>query len=219
MTPTEFQQRLSARARMAGLEIPSEALGKLDRYFSLLSQWNLKVNLTALPLQNPTEETLDRLLIEPLVAAGHVADSAKRWLDIGSGGGSPAIPMKILHLGLGLTMVESRERKAAFLKEAVRTLELAGTVVENDRFENVADRIGPHTLDLVTVRAVKGDEGLFDLIYGLLSPKGSAFFFHSGGVSPRVPPTFRLAKEISLGTGHGAKLSILEPMFHVEQRR
>ena len=56
-------------------------------------------------------------------------------VDLGSGGGSPAIPLKIARQALKLTMIESKERKSMFLREAIRTLGLADSSVENDRFE------------------------------------------------------------------------------------
>ena len=54
-------------------------LGPLEAYFRLLTQWNAKINLTALPLEAPTDETFDRLLVEPLAAAPQ--------LELGSDGG------------------------------------------------------------------------------------------------------------------------------------
>lgn len=142
MTSTEFKARLTDRASRANVVFSAEMLQPLEAYFSILSRWNARMNLTALPLESPTNETFDRLLIEPLAAAACVPDGGGVWFDLGSGGGSPAIPLKIARPSLRLVMIESRARKAAFLREAVRTLGLRDSTVENARFEDVAIRAG-----------------------------------------------------------------------------
>jgi len=214
---SDFREKLSVRARAAGLDVPEQAFEPLERYFRLLGQWNRKINLTALPLQRPTAETFDRLLIEPLAAASYVGISAGRWLDVGSGGGSPAFPMKILHPALRLTMVESRGRKAAFLREVVRQLGLEDVAVENDRLETLAERLGAGSVDLITLRAVKGDDRLFDSIRQILVPGGRALVFRSAGAEGDVPAGFRKRMEVTLPTGGQSRLAIFEPVFHVEQ--
>jgi 16S rRNA (guanine527-N7)-methyltransferase len=217
VTPHEFRDRLSARAEKAGVAITADAQSKLEAYFQLLTRWNAKINLTALPLRRPTDETFDRLLIEPLAAARYVAESARAWFDVGSGGGSPAIPLKIVHPRGRLTMVESRERKAAFLREAVRALELRDVEVENRRFEDMAGKVRPHTIDIVSVRAVRSARSLLIAIHHVLSPSGRVFVFHSPSKDSTAPEGFAMVEAVQLGTGHEARLSILRPVFHVEQ--
>ena len=94
-----FAARLLERAKAAGVsEEPSkEQIGQMARYYTLLRRWNAKVNLTALRLDElPLEPTVDRLFTESMVAARFVATAPAAWADFGSGGGSPAIPLKIL---------------------------------------------------------------------------------------------------------------------------
>ena len=218
MTSDEFRERLSTRAEKAGVAITVDVQAKLEMYFQLLTRWNAKINLTALPLHRATDETFDRLLVEPLAAARFVADSARTWFDVGSGGGSPAIPLKIVHPRVGLTMVESRSRKAAFLREVVGALALPGIVIENQRFEDVAKSVRPHTVDLVSVRAVKGVPSLLVAIQRVLSPDGRVFLFRSSAKGSSPPPLgFVIAEVARLGTGRDARLGILKPVFHVEQ--
>jgi 16S rRNA (guanine527-N7)-methyltransferase len=170
-------------------------LDPLEAYFRLLAQWNAKINLTALPLDAPTDETFDRLLVEPLAAARQLdrmptlrVNSAPVWFDLGSGGGSPAIPLKIARPALQLMMIESKERKSSFLREAVRTLLLPGAQVLNSRFEDTAgEREFVGTADLVTVRAVKLDPALFATAAALLREGGHLLMFrpaHSAAVDP-----------------------------------
>ena len=211
MTSSEFQERLAARVEKAGVAVSVDARIQLEVYFELLTRWNAKINLTALPLHKPTDETFDRLLIEPLAAARYVADSARLWFDVGSGGGSPAIPLKILHPRLELTMVESRVRKAAFLREVVRSLELQGVKVANHRFEEVAGTVGPHTIDLVSVRAVKTAPALLVSIHRVLARAGRAFFFRTRSQTAEPSAGFAIVEVIPLGTLRETQLSILAP--------
>src|SRR6266540_2424475 len=84
MTGREFKERLSRRARKAGIAVPAALADRLWVYFQLLAKWNAKINLTGLDLDDPTPEGIDRLLIEPLLAAPH-GEGARSLIDIGSG--------------------------------------------------------------------------------------------------------------------------------------
>ena len=123
MTEREFKDRLSRRARKANLAIKAPLGDKLWTYFQLLAKWNQKINLTGLDLDEPTQEGLDRLLIEPLLAAPF-ANGASTLIDIGSGGGSPALPLALALPGVRLVMIEVKTRKSVFLREAARELGL-----------------------------------------------------------------------------------------------
>src|SRR5690606_17346021 len=69
VTSREFQDRLRRRARRAGVTLTGELGSRLEAYFRLLTTWNEKINLTGIDLSDVSPEALDRLLIEPLVAA------------------------------------------------------------------------------------------------------------------------------------------------------
>ena len=98
-------------------------------------------------------------------------------LDIGSGGGSPAIPMKLAAPGISLRMVESKTRKAAFLREVVRTLELDRTAVDAVRFEELLSRPTLHdAVDVVTMRAVRVDRKTLAELQSFVRPGGFYFF-------------------------------------------
>jgi 16S rRNA (guanine527-N7)-methyltransferase len=194
-------------------------LEPLEAYFRLLAQWNATINLTALPLDAPTDETFDRLLVEPLAASKQIpAHASSMWFDLGSGGGSPAIPLKIARPALRLTMIESRERKSAFLREAVRTLLLTDTVVANERFEDLAAKVDyAGQGDIVTARAVKADSRLFETAERLLKADGRLLLFrpaHTASVDPRG---FQLVLTVPLVESPQSFLSVYRRVFHVEQ--
>jgi 16S rRNA (guanine527-N7)-methyltransferase len=173
-----FSERLAYRCLNAGIEIPPSAVAPLERYFSLLAKWNATINLTALVLVPPSDEAIDRLIVEPLAAIPYLPFEWTSWFDLGSGGGSPALPLRIVRQNDALILVEAKTRKAAFLREAVRSLGLAQVTVENTRFEMIAEaRRG--IAQLVTVRAVRTDVHLAKAASGLLAARGRLLVFGS----------------------------------------
>ena len=137
------------------------------------------MNLTAL---GEDDRGLDRLVVEPLVAAQQVPVKARSVVDIGSGGGSPAVPLKLAVPKLALRMVESKIRKAAFLREVVRKLGLKDVVVETCRHEELLTRPELYeATDVVTVRAVSVDRTVLESLQTLLRVGGVLFLFRRSG--------------------------------------
>ncbi len=160
MTSREFSDRVRRRARRAGVHVSGALLEQLETYFRLLDTWNAKINLTALDLQRDPDNAVDRLLIEPLAAVRHLDAGAARVIDIGSGGGSPAIPMKLARPEAAFTLVESKTRKCAFLREAGRQLKI-DLRVETARYEMLLSRPEFHEgFDALTMRAVRVESGV-----------------------------------------------------------
>jgi 16S rRNA (guanine527-N7)-methyltransferase len=218
VTSLEFRDRLARRARRGKAHLTLAMLDPLEAYFRLLTQWNAKINLTALLLENPTDETFDRLFVEPLAASRQLDQIATRfksgtppvWFDLGSGGGSPAIPLKIARPTLQLTMIESKERKCAFLREAVRVSGLSSTSVLNGRFEDVSrNPTYSGTVDLVTVRAVRPDQDLFETASSLLRDGGRLAMFRPAHVSSSDPPGFCRVCTVQLLDDPAAFLTLL----------
>ena len=183
MSVRELRDRIRRRARKAGVALSPELADQLERYHALLAKWNEKINLTSFKLlPGGQDEAVDRLLIEPLVAARHMPAGTRTVMDIGSGGGSPAIPLKLAAPRLHLRMVESKTRKAVFLREALRDLGLGEAVVETSRFEELLARPELHEgFDLVTIRAVRVEPRTLVSLQAFLRPGGEAFLFRGPG--------------------------------------
>lgn len=203
--------RLRERAADASLAVSSQLSDKLVAYFELLRKWNRKINLTSISDLN---EALDRLLIEPLAAAAHLPPEST-LADLGSGGGSPAIPLALALRSPRLLMVESRSRKAAFLREAAREVQLAATV-ESARFEAVCTVAGyARGFDIASIRAVRQDLSALSAAAALVRPAGLVGLFQSatGHAVPPLPPDLAWRGTWPLLRSTGSRLTLL---FHVE---
>jgi 16S rRNA (guanine527-N7)-methyltransferase len=177
MTSREFADRVRRRARKADVELPEELLEKLEAYYRLLAAWNTRINLTALDLARESDAAVDRLLVEPLVAAARLDVSAASAIDIGSGGGSPAIPMKLARPGVAFTLVEAKTRKCAFLREAGRQLAV-DLRVETARYEMLLSRPEFHeAFDALTLRAVRIEPKVLLGLQAFLKPGGECLLF------------------------------------------
>jgi 16S rRNA (guanine527-N7)-methyltransferase len=195
----EFQERLARRARRAGLTLRPELGAQLEAYYRLLTTWNEKINLTGLNLAELAPEALDRLLVEPLVAASHVRPGVRSMLDIGSGGGSPAIPLALALPDVGLLMVEAKTRKSVFLREALRALGLTRGDVVTSRFEELLAKPHLHEAhDLLTIRAVRIEARMLMSLQAFVRPGGDIFLFRtSAGASGPTAVTPPLAWKAS----------------------
>ena len=179
MSEVGLAERLQRLAERAELPLAPEVAAALAAYVALLLGWNERMNLTAL---GGDDEGLDRLVVEPLLAMRHIPRGSAALVDIGSGGGSPAIPLRIAMPGLFVRMVEARARKAAFLREAVRRLKLDRVVVEGCRYQALLDRAGLQGAhDVLTVRGVRVDERAARCLEGLVRPGGTLLFFGGAG--------------------------------------
>jgi len=119
-------------------------------YLVELEKWNRKINLTA--IRNEQDIVIKHFLDSLSYLKGFAPTPSLRLLDMGSGAGFPAVPIKIFHPELSITMVEAVNKKASFLRHIVRKLKLTEIVVVDKR----TDELPPshhRTYDVVTARA------------------------------------------------------------------
>jgi 16S rRNA (guanine527-N7)-methyltransferase len=127
--------------------LPAGAAAQLEAFLALLLQWNARMNLTAV---RDAEGIVQRHFAESLFAAENIPAAVATLLDFGSGAGFPGIPIGIARPELAVTLAESQGKKAAFLREAVRTLGLRAEVWDRRVEQMPAERV----FDAVTLRAV-----------------------------------------------------------------
>ena len=122
---------------------------QIQQYMSILLTWNEKISLTA--IREPLE-ILNRHFCECMYAASAVPVEDGRLADVGSGGGFPGLPLKIIRPELQVMLIESNIKKATFLAEVIRDLGLADARVSVARYEELGEEIAP--LDFVCSRAL-----------------------------------------------------------------
>lgn len=134
------------RAKLKGIcELSEAQIERLGLHYELLTRWNKVVSLTSV---RTLEDAVERHYCESVFAALHLPEGAGSVADIGSGAGFPGIPIAVVRQECLVVLIESHQRKAAFLKEAAR--ELGNVRVIARRAEDVAERF-----DWVVSRAVR----------------------------------------------------------------
>jgi 16S rRNA (guanine527-N7)-methyltransferase len=131
------------------LTLNDAQLQQIQQYTRILWTWNEKVNLTA--IRDPLE-ILYRHFCESMFGVFLLPVENCRLADVGSGGGFPGLPLKILRPDLHLFLVESNVKKATFLAEVIRELGLTDARVLVSRFEELGEEVAP--LDVVCSRAL-----------------------------------------------------------------
>jgi 16S rRNA (guanine527-N7)-methyltransferase len=148
-TPDWFAQLLS-REVAPWLRLSESQIAHLDQHYAMLLRWNKRMNLTTV---KPGPETVIRHYCESLFFAAHLPAASDRIsvLDLGTGAGFPGIPMAVLKPNWQVTLVESSQRKAVFLRESTRLLR--NISVLSERIETVS--VGG---DWAVARAVDPEE-------------------------------------------------------------
>ncbi len=126
----------SLRVKLEGIcDLSAAQIEGLRLHYELLARWNRVLNLTS---RRTIEDSVERHYCESLFAACQLPDTPISLADIGSGGGFPGIPIAIVRRQCSVTLIESHQRKAAFLKEASRAL--ANVRVVARRAEDITER-------------------------------------------------------------------------------
>ena len=172
MNPAE---QLAQGLAAMGLDLTADRQEKLLAYVALLYKWNRTYSLTALREQDKavSHHLLDSLAILPLVPPGSL-------LDVGSGGGTPGIPLAIARPDLQVTLLDSNSKKAAFLQQAAIELGLTNVSVHGGRVEQYHPAIG---FAAITSRAFAELADFVMLTRHLLAPEG--VWLAMKGVMPR----------------------------------
>lgn len=159
------------------IELDETRLHTISMYIDLLLKWNARINLTA--IRDPNE-IVQRHFGESLFATKYLLEQGRPQtaIDLGSGAGFPGVPFAMLALEVQVTLIESQQKKATFLKEVIRVLELKKVKVFSNRAESY-----PGAADLVMLRAVEKFEQALPMAIRLTTPGGRiALMIGSGQV-------------------------------------
>ena len=146
-------------------------LAQLSSYLELLIKWNSRTNLSA--IRDP-REMVRRHFGESLFAAAHLPP-CKTLLDLGSGAGFPGLPIALARPEVAVTLAESQNKKASFLREVIRTLGVSVEVFAGRVEEMPKERL----FDVVTMRAVDDPVLAAGLALRRLSPGGTILHLRS----------------------------------------
>jgi 16S rRNA (guanine527-N7)-methyltransferase len=160
--------------------------GQLSLYLSLIVKWNARTNLTA--IRKP-DEIVRRHFGESLFLASYL-EICPTLLDFGSGAGFPGIPIQLLRPEIQVTLAESQGKKASFLREAIRTLNLP-TEVWAARVQTMPDSRQFHT---VTLRAVDDMDAAVHEAESRASRRILILGTSSQTVNPALSEHFRMAQ-------------------------
>ena len=176
---------LESELRKFEIDLPPEQKRTLARYCDELTHWNKKINLTG--LGGP--DMVRRLVVEPAWIGLQLKPHGV-LADIGSGNGSPAIPLLVVCHFQNAHLIEARARKAAFLRHVTTTLELPEVVVHRSRFESVVSELKP--VDWITLQGVVLDRRLVDSIRQIASATTNIVWITAVDVEAPMNPALRL---------------------------
>lgn len=147
MTPREL---LMTGAQELGIALSVEQVNSLFIYLAELKKWNRKINLTA--IKEERDIVIKHVLDSLSYMKGFSPIPGLKLLDMGAGAGFPAVPIKLAHADIEITLVESVKKKASFLRHVARTLKLTGIEVQDKRTNELPDSYHG-AYDVVTARA------------------------------------------------------------------
>ena len=189
-------------ARELGLTISESHAEQFVRYLTHLITWNKTINLTAIidSKEIITKHFLDSLVA--LVSTNFRQDSIV--LDVGSGGGFPGIPLKIVRSDIQLTLVEPVQKKCSFLNSVIGLLQLRGVSTFAGTIEQYAKQALNYSIDTVVVRALKFDD-IQKYIAALLTEKGKVILYRTSVIENKeIGKEFHRLNETALLLPHGS---------------
>jgi 16S rRNA (guanine527-N7)-methyltransferase len=222
------------------LPLSSSHLDQISIYIDLLLRWNARINLTAIrhPEEivtrhfgesfflarhlfpksvadlssscHPERSQAKREAIGSAKSKDPDASTAPRVLDIGSGAGFPALPLKLWAPHIHLTLIESNHKKATFLREVARGLTLTNINVITDRAEVLAARPDFPRTEVVTLRAVEHFATIIPQAVTLLAPRATLALLIGGAQIPYLMTltTLKWHPPIPVPQSHTRMLSI-----------
>lgn len=133
MTASDAAALRAGAARLA-IEVGRDALSRIDRFVTLLCEWNQRIRLTG---ERGPAVIIRRHVVDSLAVVPHLPASGL-VIDVGSGGGFPGIVLGCMRPDLDLVLIDSRRRTVSFLREAIRSIPLPRALAEALRAEEAA---------------------------------------------------------------------------------
>ncbi len=176
-------------ARQLGIDLTPGQTQQFQLYYQELSAWNARVNLTAITgyEEVQTRHFLDSLTAVPILRDQPWAEADFSLIDVGTGGGIPGIPLKIVLKQARAVLLDSVAKKTAFVQHAVTALELERTEVLTARAEALAHQPGyRQTFHLAVCRAVSKLATIAELTLPFLRSGGMAVIYKKGDIQSEL---------------------------------
>ena len=196
--------------RELGLTIGAGQAEQFMRYLAHLMEWNKAINLTAIidPKKIIIKHFVDSLAA--LVATSFPKNGVV--LDVGSGGGFPGLPLKIVRSDMRLVLIEPVRKKCSFLNSVIGLLKLQDVSTFDGTIEQYAKRPIRHAIDMVVVRALKYEE-IRKHIPALLTSKGKIVLYRTEAIKKQeIGEEFHLVSETALILPQGSGNRVITVM-------
>lgn len=168
---------LDAAAQL-GIGVNRQQASQFARHAQLLLEWNRKINLTA--ITDPQEVAIKHF-VDAIAPLDHIP-ARGRLLDIGTGGGFPGIPLKIMRPGQSMTLIDSVRKKINFVRHVIRQMSLERIEALHTRAEVLADSISSdEKFDIIVCRALSDPLAALKLSRSLLAPGGHVILYQGPG--------------------------------------
>jgi len=185
---------ISNGAEKIAVSIHPSVVDQFARHAGELLRWNAKTNLTALtdPLEIAVHHFLDSAAVAPYILP------TDTMLDIGSGGGFPGIPLKLLHPSIDTLLIDGSRKKVSFLKHLIRYLGLKNTDASHSRAESMAVSAGrPKRFSVIISRALADLKTFAGYALPLLTPEGRIIAMRGGGSRTEIGEVQRDVAEVA----------------------
>jgi len=196
--------------RELGLTIGADQAEQFMRYLAHLMEWNKTINLTA--IIDPKEIIIKHFVdsLAALVATSFPKNGVV--LDVGSGGGFPGLPLKIVRSDMRLVLIEPVRKKCSFLNSVIGLLKLQDVSTFDGTIEQYAKRPIRHAIDMVVIRALKYKE-IRKHIPALLTSKGKVVLYRTEAIKKQeIGEEFHLVSETALILPQGSGNRVITVM-------
>lgn len=172
--PTGSSRIIEEWFKKNNLELPSRFIDMAELYHDLILAWSVRMNIVS---KRDLDKLVERHILDSIVPAPLIPMHGN-LLDVGSGGGFPAVPIALIRPHLKITMLESQRKKTLFLREVKRRLGLVNVQILNIRLEDFRPT---GTFDIVTMRAISRWESFIERLKEMLSPGGKIIYYEKRG--------------------------------------
>lgn len=185
------RERLQAGLERLGVAADGVTLDRLARYHALLTEWNARIDLTA--VLEP-EEMVDRHYLDSAapLALGLISQGA-RVIDVGTGAGLPGIPLCILRPDLRVTLLDAQRKRVTFLQAAIEALDLPAQAVHMRAEDAARDEAHREAYDVSVSRAVAATPTLLELTLPFVRVGGRAIAWKGPGLQAELEQARRAA--------------------------